>query len=198
MVIKHKGWLITAVIALNIGWSFLGTSSFMEFWLTKDQQAQISFDKGEYQRAASLYQDTFWKAQSAYLAGDFASTISFLEGEEAEQARFLTANAYAYSGQFKKAMTLYKSLLESEHYAEASADNLKVMKAAIQKIKDAPPESLESEKKLDDRQLAMDESGEETGEPLQLSDQAWLKQVRQDPSKFLRQKFQQEYANEQN
>lgn len=196
MVAKYKWWILLGLVVVNLGWGALLPNSFKDFWLSQDQQAQLHFEKGEFEQASNLYQDTKWKAYSAYLAGDFASTIILLKDAQDDESQFLMANANAYSGQLEKALEMYTQLVTSERFAKAATHNIQVMKDAIQKIKDAPPEAMEAEKKIDDRQLADEETEAEATEQLQLSDAAWLKQVRQDPSKFLRQKFQQEYASE--
>ncbi|WP_261817548.1 tetratricopeptide repeat protein [Vibrio gallicus] len=189
-------WLF-ALLIVGCGWWFVAPQSFVSAWLSHNQQAQIHFNAGEYDSAQRLYDDPQWQAHSAYLAGDFASAASILETRQDLHSQFLLANVYAYSGQLQQAQELYQQLQSVDKYKAVATQNIEVIKAAIEQIKNAPPQKQESEKVIDDRNIVGEESEQEADNKIQISDTVWLKQVRQNPSKFLRQKFQQEYAHEQ-
>ncbi|OBT08019.1 hypothetical protein A9264_05620 [Vibrio sp. UCD-FRSSP16_10] len=189
-------WLILLLIGIA-SWSYFATSHFMSFWLTNDQRGHIYFEQKNYPQAQSAFDSPRWRAHSAYLAGDFSTAIDMLQDLNTEEALFLLANVHAYANDFEKAKQLYQQLENSPSLATQAKQNIEIMNAAIEKIKNAPPEKKDAEKMLDDRENVTTETKAATGKKVALSDQVWLKQVRQDPSKFLRQKFQQEYANEQ-
>ncbi len=200
--------LLLVLIAGNLIWGIADKHSFFDFWLSKDQHAYVEFKQGNYAQSAALFDDPTWKAYSRYLSGDFLGAIDLLSPQKSEQggepatltdfAKLIVANSYAHTAQFDKATALYNELLNNETYSEQATNNLAVVEAAIEKIKNTPPTKQDSEKVIDDRKLVDDEPKEGSQKELELSDQVWLKQVRQNPSKFLRQKFQQEYSNEQN
>ncbi|MFC0059144.1 hypothetical protein [Vibrio inusitatus] len=189
-------WILLVLLALSL-FGALSPTRFMNFWLTKDQQGHIYFKQGEYAKAQASFDSGEWKARSAYLSGDFQSAMSLLSGREDTQSKYLLANVFAYSNQFAQAKSLYLELSQDPVLEKEMKQNVEVMNAAIEKLKNAPLEKKEGEKMIDDRNIATSEEEGSEGTPTELSDQVWLKQVRQDPSKFLRQKFQQEYANEQ-
>ncbi|GEA59324.1 hypothetical protein VCO01S_05170 [Vibrio comitans NBRC 102076] len=169
----------------------------MDFWLTKDQQGQFYFEQGEYAKAQASFDSESWQAHSAYLAGDFQSAMALLKGRDDAKSKYLLANVFAYSNQFEQAKALYVELSQNPELSQEMQQNIAVMNAAIEKLKNAPLDKKEGEKVIDDRNMATSEEEASEGTPAELSNEVWLKQVRQDPSKFLRQKFQQEYANEQ-
>ncbi len=185
------------LIAINIVWGVVHQYSFLEFWLSKDQQAYVQFEKKNYAQSAVLFDDPLLKGYSYYLSGDFTGAIEVLGSKEEGQAKFIVANSYAHTAQFKKAKVLYNELLASCELSNLAENNLKVVEMAIEKIKSSPPKKQGSEKVIDDRNLVEEQAKEEISKVLVISDQVWLKQVRQNPSKFLRQKFQQEYSHEQ-
>ena len=200
--------LLLMLIAGNLIWGIANKHSFYDFWLSNDQHAYIEFKQGNYAQSAALFDDPNWKAYSRYLSGDFLGAIDQLSPQASEQggkpeeladfAKLIVANSYAHTAQFDKATALYNELLNNETYEEQATNNLAVVEAAIEKIKNTPPTKQDSEKVIDDRKLVDDEPKEGSQKELVISDQVWLKQVRQNPSKFLRQKFRQEYSNEQN
>ncbi|MEZ9747642.1 hypothetical protein AB4320_23445 [Vibrio splendidus] len=200
--------LLLVLIVGNLIWGISDKHSFFDFWLSSDQHAYVEFKQGNYAQSAALFDDPTWKAYNRYLSGDFLGAIDQLSTQASEQggepatltdfAKLIVANSYAHTAQFDKATALYNELLNNETYSEQAANNLAVVEAAIEKIKNTPPTKRDSEKVIDDRKLVDDEPKEGSQKELVISDQVWLKQVRQNPSKFLRQKFQQEYSNEQN
>ncbi|WP_153913421.1 hypothetical protein [Shewanella sp. TC10] len=200
--------LLLALIAGNLILGITDKHSFYDFWLSKDQHAYVEFKQDNYIQSAALFDEPTWKAYSRYLSGDFLGAIDQLSPQKSEQgdkpaamtdlAKLIVANSYAHTAQFDKATPLYNELLSNESYSEQATNNLAVVKAAIEKIKNTPPAKQDSEKVIDDRKLVDNEPKEGSQKELMISDQVWLKQVRQNPSKFLRQKFQQEYSNEQN
>ncbi|PMG78316.1 hypothetical protein BCU83_14720 [Vibrio breoganii] len=189
-------WILLILVVLAL-WGALSPARFMNFWLTKDQQGHIYFQQGDYAKAQSSFDSQEWKARSAYLAGDFQSAMTQLKGREDAKSKYLLANVFAYSNQFEQAKALYVELSQDPALQQEMQQNIEVMNASIEKLKNAPLEKKEGEKMIDDRNIATSEEEASEGIEAELSDQVWLKQVRQDPSKFLRQKFQQEYANEQ-
>ncbi|WP_086773921.1 hypothetical protein [Vibrio coralliirubri] len=199
---------LLVLIAGNLIWGISDKHSFFDFWLSSDQHAYVEFKQGNYAQSAALFDDPTWKAYSRYLSGDFLGAIDQLSPQVSKQggkslaltdfAKLIVANSYAHTAQFDKATALYNELLNNEKYLEQATNNLAVVEAAIEKIKNTPPTKQDSEKVIDDRKLVDEEPKEGSQKELVISDQVWLKQVRQNPSKFLRQKFQQEYSNEQN
>ncbi len=194
-----KKWVLSIALlsVVLFGWNQWSPTSFNNAWLSKNQQAALYFHNGQYQEASALFKSTSWKGFSAYFAGDFTTAIEQLEEVKGQDVELLIANAFAHSGQFEKAQQLYLALYNNEDLSEIAKANYKVVSLAIEKIKNAPPEKSKN-KTIDDRQIVSEETEEaKSDKTVILTDQIWLEQVRQDPSKFLRQKFQSEYANEQ-
>jgi Ca-activated chloride channel family protein len=50
--------------------------SWMDLWLTHDQQGRYYFEKGEYQKAADKFEDPLWKGLALSRAGDYESALN--------------------------------------------------------------------------------------------------------------------------
>jgi hypothetical protein len=193
-----KRWSLSILLFVTglVCWHQLSPASFKNAWLSNDQQAALYFNNEQYKEAAALFESQQWKAHSSYLSGNFVSAIEQFERLDSPNAQLAVANAYAHSGQFETAQTQYQALYQTDEVSDAAKENFRVVSLAIEKIKNAPPEKS-TNKSIDDRQIASEESDKKADKTVRLTDQAWLNQVRQNPSNFLRQKFQSEYANEQ-
>ncbi|WP_212581561.1 hypothetical protein [Vibrio sp. B1FIG11] len=196
MLQKHKIKLVASCLLSLPAWYCFSPTSFYQAWLSKDQQAMLYFKQGNVKEAALLFEEPEWKAYSTYLSGDFTAAIELLKVIGIDRAQFALANAYAHSMQFELALPIYESFKGEKGFGMAAKNNIAVIKMAIEKIKNAPPEKKGTERFIDDRQTVRDEDKEVKSKRTAVTDQLWLKQVRQNPSTFLRQKFQQEYANE--
>lgn len=195
-LIKNRLKLMTLLVLSLPVWYWQSSTTFYQAWFSKDQQAALYFEQGEFKQAAQLFEEPQWKAYSTYLSGDFVTAIELLGALDNDKAQFALANAYAHSMQFDQALTIYEFMKNKPEFESIATNNITVIQMAIEKIKNSPPEKQGNEKVLDDRQIVNDNDQEGESNSVVVSDQLWLKQVRQNPSKFLRQKFQQEYANE--
>jgi len=62
----NKKRLLSLLLITSIGFIALQPQQFLDLWLTRDQQGQILFLQGKYQKASTTYSDTRWQAFSAY------------------------------------------------------------------------------------------------------------------------------------
>lgn len=189
-------FICSAVLMSTFAWIWLHPQQALNLWLTADQQGRIHFERQDYTKAAMRFENKEWKARSFYLAGDFAASAALYQEIKGDEAQLALANALAQSGQYEQAITEYSSLLEHEQFGGAAEYNLQLTQKVLQEHKDAPPS--ESKSFVIDKNNNKEGVEEDKLKKEQVSSEAlWLGQVRQNPNKFLRQKFQQEYANEQ-
>ena len=172
--------------------------AFMNLWLTRDQQAMLSFNQGETAKAARTFADKNWAAYSFYADGDFAQAASLYAQFDTVDAKFSEANAFAHASQFRQAAELYQEVLDLEPQHQKALGNLALIKELIKKMKDAPRKKSSSSEIADKQKLRnTDKKVQPKSKVSMPSNALWLKQVQQNPSKFLRKKFQQEYINAQ-
>ena len=192
---NHKKIAITLVIlALAIS-AYLNPQGFLNLWLTRDQQGMVLLEQNKTGKAALTFNDTKWVAFSFYADGNFEQAANLFAQFEGIEATFSRANALAHSGQYFKAAELYQEVLVLEPNNKAARDNLALMNKVIKSLKKRPGKKELSNEVAPN--LKMNSTKKKVVEQAKVqSSKLWLEQVQQNPSKFLRKKFQQEHQNE--
>ena len=72
----RRRWSIIALVSV-IFWAVVAPQSFFNLWLTPDQQGQLWFQLGKYDRAARAFEDGRWRGVSHYAAQDFAAAAQY-------------------------------------------------------------------------------------------------------------------------
>lgn len=213
---NHKKILFVGLCIVSIIFIAIKPQSFVDLWLTKDQQGQLLFNHGNYQKASQTFSNTEWQAFSAYGNEDFNMASSLYSQSNKKERRLYQANALAHARQYIKARDLYQNIL-SEHpdYNEAK-QNRDIVQAIIDEVnrlsEAQQPEQGESIKELGDepqtgdgaeKQEARKQKVEQLSSEQLLQDpslnEMWLRQVQKDPASFLSQKFYfQHEANRKN
>lgn len=190
------------------------TQTWMDLWLTPEQQGQWHFNRGEFIKAANHFQEPMNKGIAFYYGRDFASAQSqFLQVQGDERAVLYLGNTLARQREYLAARNLYKDLIEKtkdESIAVVAKQNYQAMSELVDEINrvsesqsgttDGPEESME----LGDNPRTADGAEENTASELMLKEtlnaneilgseelaDKWLRKVEADPKNFLRNKFQ--------
>jgi len=193
--------------------------SFLDLWLTPDQQGRIHFEAEDYSKAATEFEDLRWRAAAHYKAGEFRQAELLFARLDDADGYFNYGNALAQQRKYLAALAAYKQtlLLEPGH-AEAQT-NRTIIQTLIEEIEDTtesqhkglePEGGRPSDKDIVEQTRQSDENQPEKtstpGSMRQLSAEdimrneevyeIWMRAVRHDPSGFLRAKFLQQ-KNEQ-
>ena len=72
-----SGWRRWWIFAFVSVWGVAAPQSFLNLWLTPDQQGQLWFHLGKYDRAARAFEDSRWRGMSYYAAQDFAAAAQY-------------------------------------------------------------------------------------------------------------------------
>jgi len=190
--------LFIVVVAMA---SYFNPQAAIDLWLSKDQQAQIHFNQGDYDKAALTFNDQRWAAYSHYLNGNFTQSAALYSQFNDMDALFAQANANAHSFQYLVAKQQYQDILQqgSQHKLNHSADNnLRQVEHIIANISadmknensnDSSKNQILNKNKKQRSELKKDPSNIKK----RPSDKIWLEQIQKDPGVFLQKKFQQEY-----
>ncbi|WP_418642900.1 vWA domain-containing protein [Vibrio chaetopteri] len=190
------------------------TQTWMDLWLTPEQQGQWYFNRGEFIKAANHFQEPMNKGIAFYYGRDFASAQSqFIQVQGDERAVLYLGNTLARQREYLAARNLYKDLIEKtkdESIAAVAKQNYQAMSELVDEINrvsesqsgttDGPEESME----LGDNPRTADGAEENTASELMLKEtlnaneilgseelaDKWLRKVEADPKNFLRNKFQ--------
>lgn len=191
---QYKRTIIAVIVILSTASIYDNPQGFLNLWMTRDQQAAMFLKQGDPERAALTFEDKKWSAYSFYQAGNFEQALALFKQQSSEDALFAQANAQAHLGQLFNAKASYIKLLKSNREHQGAQVNLKLMEEMIKKLKKSSKKVVElvEDGKVDKNTQYTDAPKVKSEVP---SDQLWLKQVQQNPGKFLRKKFQQEHVN---
>ncbi|MBO4285138.1 MAG: VWA domain-containing protein [Alphaproteobacteria bacterium] len=102
------------------------------FFLNSNQEAAKLFEAQDYQNAALKFDDENWKGAAYYKTQDYQNAARFFEKNEDIEGRYNLANALAKSGDLKKAIELYESVVAQNPQHEDAAFNLEYVKKMMQ------------------------------------------------------------------
>lgn len=176
--------------------------SFVDWFLTPDQQGRMYFEQGDYARSAQRFETRLWKAIAYYKAGDFASAVAIFGKLGTAEGAFYLANCYARQEQLGQAIAAYQRALDLRPDFPEAQFNLEWVKG-LKKLDDKEYEDdggtggqLEADRIVFDERGAKGQ-GEMSTTELQartgLSDSElqdmWMRRVQTTPGDFLQFKF---------
>ena len=204
----QKKWLLSAVVIVSCLFAYMKPQQFADFWLTPDQQGQVLFNLGHYQRASNTFQNTQWQAYSSYGGEQFKNAVTLYGQFNDVESQIAKANALAHGREYLKARNLYQQILMVDPQNTAASTNIIIVQAIIDEVNrlsaSQAPEDGEAIKELGDEPQTGDgadqkEAPTEAAEIEQLSaeqllldpslNEMWLRQVQKNPANFLSQKF---------
>ena len=181
--------------------------SFLDLWMTPDQQGQYYFEKGEYVRAAKLFEDPEWKATALYMNEDFVGAASLFGLLGTADGYFKLANAFAHDRHYVLAHKAYERCLELNPDYPGAKENQRRLRAIMDEInavsaaqaeedgdakREAGDDTARTAEGAERETMGEFEKQELSAEQI-LNDPAvnelWMKRVQSDPSKFLKLKF---------
>lgn len=203
---QHKKALWSGIVGSLIVLIALNPVTFIDLWLTKNQQGQLLFNSGRYQQASKTFTNSHWQAFSAYSNEDYQNAATLYSQFTDTHSLLAQANALAHGREYLKARNLYQAIIDRYPNYLAAQANLLVIQAIIDEVnllsEAQQPEQGESIKELGDQPQTGDGAEKKevpTPELEQLSSEQllldeslntmWLRQVQKDPARFLSQKF---------
>lgn len=219
----RKGWLVqwsvlwlTVICSVYSPETSASEYSFLDLWLTKDQQGALHYQQEEYLDAAKDFETELLKAGAYYQAGEYQSAQQFYLRSDTLQGHLGAAACLTQQKDFVAARSLYQNILTQYPDNQEAKSNLKVVEdviAYIDKFSEGQSKSNErnSSRELGDKpqrsegvkqQVQSDQIIEEplTAEEILNNPDAnekWMKRVQSDLSVYLAKKFSLQYQNGQ-
>ncbi len=197
----RKGLLTIALLLLL---SLPKNSYAMEWkdlWQNKDQQAEQAYKNNQFEQAASLFENSNWKAAANYKAGAYDKALENLAPKPDEKnanVLYNQGNALAKSGQLEQALKAYEKALALNPADSDAKYNKELVEKALEKQKQ--DKNKQDQQKKDDKQDSSDKSDKDDQQKKddESSDKSeQQKASEQKPEQSEEKKSQQQQADEQ-
>ena len=213
----RKGWtLYSILLASTLLTSMVpqqAQADFIDWWFTSDQQAQLAYNRGDFEKAAELFslqskESLYWKGIAFYKANRFKDAQQTFFAIQTPEAAFYEANSYAQQKLWDQALETYdKALSLKPDFPEAMINREKIAAIMVElEEKRARRRSEQREQAMDkaDEIIVDDEKASEGVEVEMTQTEAgtvepenWLNGLQVTPAKLLSNKFVQEAAQPQ-
>jgi Ca-activated chloride channel homolog len=206
----RKGWTVRwASAALAVVIVFPSPSgnphfSWLDLWLTPDQQGRYYMQKGEYQKAAEHYQNPIWKGLAFARAGDNEAALNAFALDDCAEAWYNQGNTLARLNRYPEAVKAYQQALVQRPGWHDAQENLELVQSLIPKAKEKKQEEEETATNLPPDQIKFDEKGK-NGKRTQIQQmklnpakmaEIWMRNIQTTPADFLRLRFAIQAAKE--
>ena len=205
----RKGWTVRwtsatlAVIFVLPPSGDLSRFSWMDLWLTHDQQGYYYFERGEYKEAAGKFEDPIWKGLTLSRAGNYEDALNAFALSDTAEAWYNQGNALAHMGKYPHAVQAYQQALVRRHPWPEAQENLALVESLIPKAKNKDKDQQEEAPNLPPDQVKFDEQGEQ-GKKTQMRikldpkkmAEIWMRNIQTTPADFLRRRFAMQAAEE--
>jgi len=178
-------------------------TSFLDLWLTPDQQGRWLLDRGRFEEAAERFADPLWKGLAYYVSEDFEAASEQFErvASKTPEVYFDLANSYAQQEDYKTALKYYDRALGMRVDFTDAQVNRDLVQARLEReeelAKKRPEEQegdLKADKVVEDDTPPPDEKNDhprpnQDGMGTIGMTDLWLQNVQTTPADFLKQKF---------
>jgi Ca-activated chloride channel homolog len=178
--------------------------SWLDLWMTKDQQGRYYFQKGKYQKAAEAFEDPLWRGLAYARAGDFEAALNSFALSDTAESWYDQGNALAHLGKNPEAVSAYREAIKRRPHWKEAEENLGLVESMIPKPK---ADKNDKQQKQEDApnlpldQVKFDKEGKQgkqarvRAKPETMAD-IWMRNIQTTPADFLRRRFAMQDAKE--
>lgn len=200
----RKGWTVRWTTASVAVFFILPSSpmpssfSWLDLWLTHDQQGRYYFQKGDYLEAASKFDDPLWRGLSYVRAGDYDNALNSFALNDTAESWYNQGNALAHLGKYPEAVQAFQQALQRRHPWPEARENLELVQSLIPEAKDKDKDKDQEQEispDLPPDKMKFDEKGKQGKktqiqnlDPKKMAD-IWMRNIQTTPADFLRRRF---------
>lgn len=189
-------------LACLVSWSPVTFAQWYgwDLWLTRDQQGQLYFQRGDYGEAAQRFENDYWRATAFYAAEQFQQAATLYARLGSADGWFNQGNALAHLEQYDSAIEAYQRALQLRPEWLQAQQNLELAIALAAKPKPVDDYGSGKATKIGADKVVfesgterMKQAQQEISVQSQLSQQQlnelWMRRLQTTPADFLRNKF---------
>lgn len=206
----RKGWTVRwtsaslAVVFMFPGANILKNMSWIDLWLTHDQQGRYYFERGDYQKAADRFDDPLWRGLALSRASRYEDALNAFAMSDSAEAWYNQGDALAHLGRYPEAVEAYRQALVRRPVWHEAQENLDLVASLIpkEKEKDKDDKQQEIPPNLPPDQVKFDEKGKKGSkvrvqqlDPAKMAE-IWMRNIQTTPADFLRRRFAVQAAEE--
>ena len=205
----RKGWTVRWTSAALACVFFFPVSdmqshfSWIDLWLTRDQQGRYYYEHGDYQKAAEKFEDPIWKGLSFSRAQNYEDALNAFALVDSPESWYNQGNALAHLGKYAEAVQAYRQALARRHPWPEAQENMALVVSLIPKLKDKKKDNEEEiSPNLPPDQTKFDEKGKKGQKTIQIKADPekmadiWMRSIQTTPADFLRRRFAVQAAQE--
>lgn len=155
---RERWWLFSLVLFFP---SAPSEANVADWFLRKDQQAQLALETGEPKKAAELFDDAARKGTAFYRAKMYDQAIEHLSKVNSTDGRYNLGNAYAKKGQYQEAVKAYADSLA----LDAKNADAKFNKELVEKLLKDQQQKQDQNSASDEQKDKQDEKSEQEKNP---------------------------------
>ncbi len=197
----RKGWVVRWVsVALVFLFLLPGCHaqtrfSWMDVWLTHDQQGRYYYEQGDYRKAADRFDDPLWKGLALARTGDYEAALDAFALSDSAEAWYDQGDALAHLGRYADAAQAFQQALARHPSWQEAQENLALVESLIPKPPKKKDEEEEEATNLPPDQIKFDEKGKQGKKAAQVAldpkkmEEIWMRNIQTTPADFLRRRF---------
>ena len=205
----RKGWtvrwnsaaLAMVIIAAPGGNRAPGRLSWIDLWLTPDQQGRYYFQKAAYERAAERFEDPMWKGLALARAGKYEDALNEFALSDSAEGWYNQGDALAHLGKYPEAVQAFSEALARRNGWPEAQENLDMVKSLIpppakkQEEREEPAEDTPDKVQFDEKGKQGKKAKMQMAEmdPKKLAE-IWMRNIQTTPADFLRRRFEMQAA----
>jgi Ca-activated chloride channel homolog len=205
----RKGWtvrwnsaaLAMVIIAAPGGNGAPGRLSWIDLWLTPDQQGRYYFQKAAYERAAERFEDPMWKGLALARAGKYEDALNEFALSDSAEGWYNQGDALAHLGKYPEAVQAFSEALARRNGWPEAQENLDMVKSLIpppakkQEEREEPAEDTPDKVQFDEKGKQGKKTKMQMAEmdPKKLAE-IWMRNIQTTPADFLRRRFEMQAA----